>query len=354
MTGKKVFYSKSQGLKKIFWLSFSFLANHSSSVCKKITNHNAVEQNVSGNADPKTSLCLDPSVIQEAAKSDGITDPANPQHFAKSLTSVNNFINICVGSKITNGAQAEDGSCNPTPMGFLPAKNKMPAAKIVAPSAKTRIQRCQEFNITITVRNIQVGFFTAPDATYYLAPQQLNTKGVIKGHVHVVVQLVKPHEPFDSEIFTFFKGISDSAVRGKLSTTVTGGLPDGIYRVSTLVSAMNHQLASLPIAQRGAVDDAVYITVGTGVSAPGDDGSGQAAEAQCKKSPDTSSGIKGEGVGAGASNGIKGEGGGAGASTVDTRRQSKQQETSPVFLKGGGSAGRKTRKVCRRRRKRKV
>jgi hypothetical protein len=37
-------------------------------------------------------LCLDSSVVQDAAKSDGITDSANPDKFAKSLTSKNNFV----------------------------------------------------------------------------------------------------------------------------------------------------------------------------------------------------------------------------------------------------------------------
>ena len=42
--------------------------------------------------DNRSQLCLDSSVVQDAAKTDGITDSANPDKFAKSLTSKNNFV----------------------------------------------------------------------------------------------------------------------------------------------------------------------------------------------------------------------------------------------------------------------
>lgn len=220
----------------------------------------------SNNEDPQTSLCLDPSSLQEGTKSNGITDPANPDHFTKSLTSTNNFINFCAGAKLTNGQQFEEESCNPTPMGFIPAKKNMPSVRIIEPSRTIKIKANEPFDVVIAAKNIQLGFFTAPATTYFIAPQQLNKKGHIKGHLHVVIQLVDRKGPLPPQQVMFFKGINDRLSGGKVHTTVDKGLPDGIYRVATMVSAMNHQLVSLGVAKRGIVDDAIYVTVGTGVA----------------------------------------------------------------------------------------
>jgi GH43 family beta-xylosidase len=43
------------------------------------------------------------------------------------------------------------------------------------------------------------GFFTSPSNTYYVAPQQLDSKGVIKGHTHVVIQEVNGKRAFKTE-----------------------------------------------------------------------------------------------------------------------------------------------------------
>ncbi|PLW48209.1 hypothetical protein PCASD_03318 [Puccinia coronata f. sp. avenae] len=208
-------------------------------------------------------LCLDSSVVQDAAKSDGITDSANPDKFAKSLTSKNNFLDFCRGAKLTNGAQVQEGSCNPTPMGFIPSVSNMPSVRIIEPSPDKVIPAKTDFDIVISPRKISFGFFTSPSNTYYVAPQQLDSKGVIKGHTHVVIQEVNGKRAFKTEQVTFFKGISDKIVNGKVSTTVTGGLPAGLYRIATITSAMNHQPVALPIAKRGSVDDAIYVRVGS-------------------------------------------------------------------------------------------
>lgn len=45
----------------------------------------------------------------------------------------------------------------------------------------------------------------------------------------------------DPTKFAFFKGINTPAVNGVLSATVTGGLPAGTYKLSTINSAATHQ-----------------------------------------------------------------------------------------------------------------
>ena len=57
--------------------------------------------------------------------------------------------------------------------------------------------------------------------------------------------------------FAFFKGINTAAVNGILSTEVTGGLPEGTYKLSTINSAANHQPVLVAVAQHGSLDDVV-------------------------------------------------------------------------------------------------
>lgn len=51
-------------------------------------------------------------------------------------------------------------------------------------------------------------------------------------------------------MFVFFKGVNDQVDgKGGLSATVTGGLPEGMYRVCTMASGSNHQPVLMPVAQ---------------------------------------------------------------------------------------------------------
>lgn len=62
----------------------------------------------------------------------------------------------------------------------------------------------------------------------------------------------------DPTQFAFFKGLNSPAQNGILSATVTGGLPAGTYKLSSINSAANHQPALVGVAQHGSLDDAVY------------------------------------------------------------------------------------------------
>ncbi|POW00455.1 hypothetical protein PSHT_10478 [Puccinia striiformis] len=272
-----------------------------------------------GNKKSKSGTCLDPSVIQSNAKSNGIKDPANPDKNAKSLISSNNFvrhsfwsfklfetfssaanpslffpqIDFCLGATITNGAQLDAGSCNPTPMGSIPSKEHMPSVRIIGPSPDDVIPPNTTFDVDIFAHKIELGYFTSPANTYYLAPQQLNKNGLIKGHSHITIERVDGNRIFDTANPVFFKGVAGRAVNGQVKTSIKDGLPAGLCestlaylictranirfipsfklespsssdRISTITSAMNHQPVVLPVARRGAVDDAIYVRVGTG------------------------------------------------------------------------------------------
>lgn len=109
---------------------------------------------------------------------------------------------------------------------------------------------------------MQTGAFTNAANTYFAAPQQLNAAGQVIGHNHVVIETIASldsTEPTNPKVFAFFKGLNDVAANGQLSADLTKGLPAGTYRMSSITSAANHQSVVMPIAQRGSVDDAIYV-----------------------------------------------------------------------------------------------
>ncbi|RYP45131.1 hypothetical protein DL768_008489 [Monosporascus sp. mg162] len=209
--------------------------------------------------------CLDPSVIATGSAQDGQADAEAGQ--SPSLTDDANFINFCQGKTITNGLQERGGSCNPIVMGDMPGADRMISGILLNPQHNSDIPANTDFDVQVQINNLEAGSFTNPDNTYYAAPQQLNNNGQVIGHTHITVQdlgnSLNPTQPPDPSQFVFFKGINDPGNgQGLLSTTVTGGLPPGNYRVCTMTSASNHQPVLMPVAQRGAQDDCQKFTVG--------------------------------------------------------------------------------------------
>ncbi|KAF8665168.1 hypothetical protein AX16_000632 [Volvariella volvacea WC 439] len=223
------------------------------------------------NEDPQTSLTLDPAVIAQGFANDGQDQPSAGQ--VASLTSVNNFINFCLtvpDLPITNGQQIRAGSCNPAPMGVMPSTDNMPSSKFVFPPNGAVIEPDTPFTIEMAIRNLETGNFVNAQQNYFAAPQQLNDQGIIRGHSHVVIELMSSldqTEPTDPNVFAFFKGLNGAAQNGILTATVDRGLPAGVYRLASINAAANHQPVLVPIAQHGSLDDMVYFTVAAGGAA---------------------------------------------------------------------------------------
>ncbi|KAN0100937.1 hypothetical protein V8E55_000921 [Tylopilus felleus] len=217
----------------------------------------------------QTSLTLLPSLIATNFSQNGLNTSTSEAGEYPSLTSTNNFINWCAtlpNLPITNGQQFKNGSCNPVPMGAIPSSSNMPSVKFVAPVNLAVVPANTTFQVTLAVRKLATGYFVNPDTNYLAAPQQLNaTTGLILGHAHIVIEALESLNqttPTDPTKFAFFAGLNTEAdANGHLYANVTGGLPKGTYKMSTLISAMNHQPVLLPVAQRGVSDDAIYFTV---------------------------------------------------------------------------------------------
>ncbi|PPQ67395.1 hypothetical protein CVT25_005974 [Psilocybe cyanescens] len=205
------------------------------------------ETGAGNGGDVQTSLTLDPAVIAKGFANDGQDVPTAGQ--VASLTSTNNFINLCktVNLPLTNGAQAVDGSCNPAPMGVIPAKVKMPS-----------------FTIKMAISNLETGNFVNAAENYFSAPQQINAQGIIRGHSHVVIEKLTSLDQTttnDPTVFAFFKGLNAAAEGGILTADVDKGLPSGFYKLSSINTAANHQPVLVAVAQHGSLDDAIYFTV---------------------------------------------------------------------------------------------
>ncbi|KAG2075291.1 hypothetical protein BDR04DRAFT_91849 [Suillus decipiens] len=220
------------------------------------------------NSDAQTSLTLLSSVVASNFAKNGQNVNTSEAGEVPSLTSTNNFINFCAtlpNLPITNGQQVKSGSCNPAPMGAIPSISNMPSAKFVTPNNLAVLPANTTFQVTLAVKGIQTGFFVNADTNYFAAPQQTDpTSGQIQGHAHFVIEALQSltqTTPTDPTKFSFFVGLNGKAdAKGQLYANVTGGLPEGTYKMSTIMSAMNHQPVLVAVAQHGTLDDQIYVS----------------------------------------------------------------------------------------------
>ena len=150
-------------------------------------------------------------------------------------------------------------------MGDIPSNTQMVSAVMVSPQDGDVVAANKNITFSVQIENLVAGSFTNPDDTYYAAPQALSG-GKVVGHTHITVQDLGqnffPQQPLDPTIFAFFQGINNAGNgNGLLTATLSGGLPEGFYRVCSMTSASNHQPVLMPVAQRGAQDDCAKFQV---------------------------------------------------------------------------------------------
>jgi transcription initiation factor TFIID subunit 15 len=217
------------------------------------TNKAGNGNNGGNNGGNSNALQLNPNAVQTGSQQNGLQASGVEAGEAASATDPANFINFCAGKTLTNGLQVKTGSCNGIVMGNIPSQDKMVSTIITFPSPGQDLEENQTFNLSANIINLQAGAFTNAQATYYAAPQDLNSQGEVIGHLHFTVQAMtslSPTAALDPKTFAFFKGVNDAGDgKGNLQAVVTGGLPAGIYRVCTMSSAANHQSVLMPVAQ---------------------------------------------------------------------------------------------------------
>ena len=210
---------------------------------------------------------MDSRVVSKNFEKNGTIDGEPGQ--VPSLTSGNNFINFCltVDLPLTNGQQIKTGSCNTAPMGVIAPTTNMPSSKFVMPKNLDTVKADTTFEVAMAVKHLATGFFTNPESTYYSAPQQLNSANDTIGHTHFVIEKLSSiisTEPTDPSTFAFFAAVNTAAdVQGNVFVNVTGGLPPGVYKLSSINTSANHVPVLVAVAQHGSLDDTVYVSVST-------------------------------------------------------------------------------------------
>ncbi|KZV99529.1 hypothetical protein EXIGLDRAFT_725005 [Exidia glandulosa HHB12029] len=226
----------------------------------------AADQAANASADDlQSSLTLDPGQVQPGLANDGQAVPTAGQ--IASLTSTNNFINYCATRPdlpLTNGQQILTGSCNPTIMGEIVAKDKMPSAKITNPPNFSTVKAGETVSFKIAVKNMNTGNFVNAQQNYFAAPQTTDQNGILVAHSHITVNAISDFQDTtatDPQDFVFFKGLNDPAVDGVLSADAVDGFKPGFFRACTINSAANHQPALVAVAQHASLDDCTYFQV---------------------------------------------------------------------------------------------
>lgn len=65
--------------------------------------------------------------------------------------------------------------------------------------------------------------------------------------------------PTDPKRFAYFGEMNGDEIGGALQSDVVGGLPSGVYRMSSMLVSPNHQPIVVGTNQHGAVDDIIYV-----------------------------------------------------------------------------------------------
>lgn len=169
------------------------------------------------------------------------------------------FSDFCKSSNLvlTKGKQIENGSCSFTQQGEIPSINKMVSSFIISPKNGAILKASEPFKITVITKNLETGHFSDPNNQYYAFPQQLNSKGQIKGHQHITIQKISEKLPPDASATVFFKGLDQKAQGDFLSVTIDKKLEKGLYRICTMSGSFSHQPLIMPVARRGAQDDCI-------------------------------------------------------------------------------------------------
>ncbi|KAI8999215.1 hypothetical protein BC832DRAFT_565397 [Gaertneriomyces semiglobifer] len=169
------------------------------------------------------------------------------------------------GLAASDGSQIRTGACSSTPQGAIPSVDNMLSTIITSPANQGTINARENVTVTINFLNMETGFFADPQAEYYLSPQTLNQQGIIQGHQHITVQEMQgANAALDPTKFVFFKGLNDRSADGSsLSVVIPAGTfqRNGLHRICSMAGTDGHQPPVMPVAQRGAQDDCIRVTV---------------------------------------------------------------------------------------------
>ena len=166
-----------------------------------------------------------------------------------------------------NGTQLKLGgiSCSSNTLGILQQPSFQISSMIVNPPDSSTISLAQDLEIKANVFNLDGGFFSDPNAQYYLSPQTIENNKV-QGHVHITVQLLIGNNVPDPQIFQFFKGVDQQSIdpnqREFVAVMPANTLKvQGTYRICSLGGSFTHQPIVSSVQRRGSPDDCIRVNV---------------------------------------------------------------------------------------------
>ncbi|KAI9139432.1 hypothetical protein BKA69DRAFT_1126514 [Paraphysoderma sedebokerense] len=170
--------------------------------------------------------------------------------------------------------------CSRTTFGAIPSIGKMVSTLITTPSdgAVFRRSKKEPLVFTISTSNLEFGHADDIKTEYRKTGQILNSKGMIKGHTHLVIQKLvvpsgatgpnRPPSPGSNDL-AFFQPLDSEALPPRFQThrTLTFSIGtesfpvDGLYRACTMTSSAAHVPVIMPVEVRGTQDDCIRFNI---------------------------------------------------------------------------------------------
>jgi hypothetical protein len=172
------------------------------------------------------------------------------------------------GASQATGQQQRNGQlCSSTQQGLIPDVNNMVSTLITDPAPSATVNGAQGFTVTFTTINLMAGVSVNLQNQYLLSPQTLAGNGKIEGFQQVTIQpLANQARAPQASVTSFYSAVT-TASDGNGRTTFTVNVPAGgvgtrgLHRICTMAAAAGGQPVVMPVAQRGAQDDCIRVTI---------------------------------------------------------------------------------------------
>jgi hypothetical protein len=168
------------------------------------------------------------------------------------------------------GQQQPNGGiiCVNTVQGMIPDVDKMISSIITAPASEAQVNGFQGFQVQFTSINMMAGNTVNMQNQFLLVPQTLDpNNGLIQGFMQISIQNIpNPQSAPEASQFSFFSALdttSDANGIGRFTVTVPPNAirTRGLHRICTVAASASGQPVIMAVAQRGAQDDCIRVTI---------------------------------------------------------------------------------------------
>jgi hypothetical protein len=151
---------------------------------------------------------------------------------------------------------------------MIPEVTRMISSIITAPASASTVNAAQGFQVQFATQNMMTGNSANMQNQFLLVPQTLDpNNGLVQGFMQISIQQINnPQSAPDAQQFSFFQA-SDARSDANGLTRFTINVPAnairtrGLHRICTIAASAGGQPVIMPVAQRGAQDDCIRVTV---------------------------------------------------------------------------------------------